>query len=315
MTCGNDLFLGWSETPGGPVTRLPGDTFTITEDKLFFAQWDPNPDLTVTKTADKSFAEPGDQIQYSVEVQNNTDSQINDVFLRDLLSGVDFSPSADENIIVYANKKSLMIRAIGPYETIALTAVYTVPDTAIPGTSALNMVIATPRGGNDYSALEEVDIYKTYTVTYNANGGTGAAPTDSADYAYYQRVTVLPNPGIVRDGWIFAGWGMAPRTDALYQGGDGFNITRDTVLYAQWRKIRITKEVSPVSANAGDLVTYTVSARNLTGMTLYDIAIADSLTDVVLPDGVPNMTIDQTDRFKGVISELGPYETVSVDYD
>lgn len=75
-----------------------------------------------------------------------------------------------------------------------------------------------------------------YTVTYNANGGTGTVPTD-ADSPYYtgSTVTVLGGGALSWESYTFTGWNTdADGAGISYTAGNSFTITGDVVLYAQW---------------------------------------------------------------------------------
>ena len=79
----------------------------------------------------------------------------------------------------------------------------------------------------------------TYTVTYLGNTNTGgSAPTDgSSPYNSGTLVTILGNSGsLTKSGVaVFAGWNTsADGSGTNYVGGDTFNITQNTILYARW---------------------------------------------------------------------------------
>jgi uncharacterized repeat protein (TIGR02543 family) len=79
----------------------------------------------------------------------------------------------------------------------------------------------------------------TYTVTYLGNGNTGGtAPIDgSSPYAGGTSVTILGNSSsLTKSGVaVFAGWNTsADGSGTNYVGGDTFNITQNTTLYALW---------------------------------------------------------------------------------
>lgn len=72
----------------------------------------------------------------------------------------------------------------------------------------------------------------TFGVTYTANGGTGAVPTDSGAYPAGATVTVLGTGSLVRAGVTFTGWRLDTTT---LQPGDTFVMPADDVaLAAQW---------------------------------------------------------------------------------
>lgn len=71
------------------------------------------------------------------------------------------------------------------------------------------------------------------TVTYNANGGTGA-PTDSHTYAQGDTVTI-PSTGPTRAGYEFNGWSLSSSGGAAYSAGGTITMgSADITLYAVW---------------------------------------------------------------------------------
>lgn len=77
----------------------------------------------------------------------------------------------------------------------------------------------------------------TYTVTYDANSGTGAVPVDNLAYVSGATVTVLGQSDLVKDGHAFTGWNTkSDGTGTAYAEGDTFTITANVILYAQWEK-------------------------------------------------------------------------------
>lgn len=75
-------------------------------------------------------------------------------------------------------------------------------------------------------------ISKTYTLTYDANGGSNA-PFPQTGSTVYAVSSVIP----VRNGYTFLGWSTsATATVAGYVTGDTINLSEDTVLYAVWQK-------------------------------------------------------------------------------
>ncbi|MEZ4976402.1 MAG: choice-of-anchor D domain-containing protein [Flavobacteriaceae bacterium] len=82
----------------------------------------------------------------------------------------------------------------------------------------------------------------TYSVTYDGNSNTGGSvPTDGNAYNSGDSVTVLGNTGtLVRTGYSFNGWNTASDgSGTSYVGGNTFNITANTTLYAQWLPLEV----------------------------------------------------------------------------
>ena len=77
-----------------------------------------------------------------------------------------------------------------------------------------------------------VTVLAPYSVTYNANGGTGEPSTQ------YKRTgfnLTLSSTQPTRDGYIFAGWKTeADGSGASYAAGATYSTDADVTLYAQW---------------------------------------------------------------------------------
>ncbi len=95
-------------------------------------------------------------------------------------------------------------------------------------------------GGESYTLTKEDDVLYAwwapqYTLTYDANGGTGQMPRrifSASDPA------VISENAFVRTGYDFTGWCIsADGRGTLYKSGDTLTLTENTTLYAQWEKI------------------------------------------------------------------------------
>ena len=92
---------------------------------------------------------------------------------------------------------------------------------------------------NSDKTLYAVWTAQTYTITYNANGGTGAPSAQTVNAG----AATLSNTRPTRSGYTFLGWATTQTaTAAQYQAGGQINITGNVTLYAVWSEIiyRIT---------------------------------------------------------------------------
>ena len=94
----------------------------------------------------------------------------------------------------------------------------------------------------------KVDFYydlNKYTISFNANGGSGAP---SSVTKYYGETLTLPTTTPTRSGYTFSGWGTySTDTSANYNPGSNYTSNSGTTLYAIW------------TANVPEPETYTVS--------------------------------------------------------
>ena len=98
---------------------------------------------------------------------------------------------------------------------------------------------ATYPPGSTYNLCVDVNLYAvwskipTYTISYNANGGSNApsSQTKTKDVAL-----TLSSTKPTRTGYTFLGWSTSSTaTTATYQAGGSFTANADTVLYAIWK--------------------------------------------------------------------------------
>jgi uncharacterized repeat protein (TIGR02543 family) len=112
---------------------------------------------------------------------------------------------------------------------------------------------------------------KLYTVTYDANGGSGSVPTDSTGYRSDGIVTVKGNTGgLALSGYSFAGWNSkANGSGTSYTEGKTFKIgSANATLYAVWTKLpTYTVTYDKNGATSGSVPTD--STAYLSGATVY----------------------------------------------
>ena len=84
----------------------------------------------------------------------------------------------------------------------------------------------------------------TYTLTYDANGGTGAPAAQTGN----GKIT-LSSAQPQREGYTFIGWAKSnTATTAQYASGASFSLTANTTLYAVWQKDQTPDDPTAVPA-------------------------------------------------------------------
>jgi len=77
-----------------------------------------------------------------------------------------------------------------------------------------------------------------YTISYNANGGSGAPSSQTKTYGYS---LTLSTTKPTRTGYTFLGWSTSKSaTSATYEPGDTYTSEGDATLYAVWKIITYT---------------------------------------------------------------------------
>lgn len=106
-------------------------------------------------------------------------------------------------------------------------------------------------GASFTSEVQSTTLYaqwsiQTYTVSYNANGGTGAPSSQTKTYG---TALTLSSTVPTRSGWTFVGWGTSSTaTSKSYSAGGSYTTNAAITLYAIWSKVLTLS----YSANASD---------------------------------------------------------------
>ena len=91
---------------------------------------------------------------------------------------------------------------------------------------------------NTATLIVETDETASFTVTYDANGGSGAPASQTKEAGVD---ITLSSAEPLRSGYIFTEWNTAQDgTGANYAMGATFSLDADTTLYAQWSQITQT---------------------------------------------------------------------------
>ena len=127
---------------------------------------------------------------------------------------------------------------------------------------------------------------KTYTVTYNGNGGT--ISPDKVVVAENKAITLLP---ATRSGYTFKGWSDGSKT---YAAGAEYTVTGNVTLTAQWESAApvaytitvvnnagVTVKNMPSEAYAGDTISFTLQLSSGYSSTNITVTGSDGQTKTV----------------------------------
>lgn len=90
-----------------------------------------------------------------------------------------------------------------------------------------------PNWGKDKSITASFSLpsIKQYTVTYNANGGSGAPAQDTK---WYNVNLTLSKTVPTKEGYTFQGWATSQNGSVAYTAGGTYKSNADVTLYAVW---------------------------------------------------------------------------------
>ncbi|MBQ7499639.1 MAG: InlB B-repeat-containing protein, partial [Clostridia bacterium] len=128
--------------------------------------------------------------------------------------------------------------------------------------------------GANYTANAPVTLFAvwqavTYTVSYNANGGSGAPADQIKTHGVH---LTLSSSVPTRSGYTFLGWSTSSSAAATFMPGDIFAIDADTTLFAVWQENAVTKFTLTFDPNGGALTS---------GQQTYQIANGEYYCDVI----------------------------------
>ena len=190
---------------------------------------------------------------------------------------------------------------------------FTAPDgKTFSGWKASNEGVLIAVGGT-YNVTADVTFWAqwadiTYTVTYNANGGTGTMTDSNSPYASGATVAVLAN-AFSRSGYEFVKYNTAANGSGQdYYPSGTFAISANTTLYAQWSVIKYpcTDENSQITwdLSIASYDTMTAEAASWTSSKAsISIVKGSSSTDVnnVVPPGETH-----TRFYKNAVMTISP---------
>ena len=71
----------------------------------------------------------------------------------------------------------------------------------------------------------------SYTVSYNANGGTGSIASSTVTSG---STVTLPTSGMSKEGYTLAGWALNSVNGTNYEPGEKYKVTGNATFYAKW---------------------------------------------------------------------------------
>ena len=145
------------------------------------------------------------------------------------------------------------------------------------GTSASDTSVDYAAGGS-YTSNASITLYAiwqagTYTVSYNANGGSGAPSSQTKTYGVN---LTLSSTQPTREGYIFKGWATSSGGSVAYSSGGSYTNNASVTLYAVWQIITYTVSYnanggsnapSSQTKNHGSTLTLTSAQPTRTGHT------------------------------------------------
>ena len=132
--------------------------------------------------------------------------------------------------------------------------------------------------GNSNTTLYAVWKENTYTVSFNANGGSGAPGRQTK---YHFSTLTLSSTKPTRTGYTFLGWSTSSTaTSATYQSGSSFTSNSDIILYAVWQQNYTVLDVNTancaVISSGGEMEYFTFTPTESKKYVIYSVSSEDT---------------------------------------
>lgn len=143
---------------------------------------------------------------------------------------------------------------------------------------------ATYSAGGKYTANAAATLYavwkaNTYTVAYNANGGTGAPSSQTKTYGV---TLTLSSTKPTRTNYTFKGWGTsASATTVTYSAGGSYSANAGITLYAVWELSYTKPKISSFTVNRCNS-SGTVSDEGTYGLVKFNWTSSQAVSKVLI---------------------------------
>lgn len=157
------------------------------------------------------------------------------------------------------------------------------------------------KSANDPLLNANIHYLQYYTLTYNANGGSGAPAAQTGS-----GTITLSRTQPTRTGYTFKGWATsAGATAAQYQPGASFSLTKNTTLYAVWQQIPETPQNPLANAKVYAGSPATVEYRANVTVTFTATGVPEGYHLVVVKEANGNTTVIAAGDHRSASAELG----------
>ena len=160
----------------------------------------------------------------------------------------------------------------GKHDFVSSNKVYTFEKGTSAATKTISAKVTNTYTGSSSTATLSVSVpaLAKYTISYNANGGSGAP---SSQTKYYGKTLTLSTTKPTRTGYTFKGWSKSSTGSVAFAAGANYTTNASDTLYAVWEANKYT-----ISLNANGGTGGTASVTKTYGQA------------VTLPTSIPTKT-------------------------
>ena len=209
-------FTGWNTKADGTGTNYSaGGSYTANTGVTLYAMWKANPTVLSSNSSNNAVISDGGEMKYYTFTPTETGTYV-----------IYSTGSEDTKVYLYNSSGSELANNDdgGEGNNFRLQYNLTAGTTYKYGVRYYN---------SSKTGTIPFKFGKVYTVTYNANGGSGVPSSQTKDYG---TALTLSSTAPTRTGYTFLGWSTSSTaTSATYQPGDTFTTNANTTLHAVWK--------------------------------------------------------------------------------
>ena len=238
----NKQFKGWATSATGTV--ISGNTINVTANTILYAIWE---DIPVT--------------EYIITV---TDGKAT------VGAGTEITKAAKDTTVTLTANAAPTDKVFDKWEVVSGSI-------TLADETAETTTFVMPAGAVSVKATYKDKPVTTYTVTFDANGGTGSMAAATGVSGSY----TLPGNGFTAPAnKQFKGWATSATGTVI--SGNTINVTANTILYAIWEDIPVTEYIITVTdgkATVGAGTEITKAAKDTTVTLTANAAPTDKVFD------------------------------------
>lgn len=254
-------FLGWAtSSTATSATYQPGSSLSVNANTTLYAVWKLNPTiLNANSTNNAVISSAGEMIYYTFTPATSG------------LYVIYSTGTSDSKVYLYNGNGTELANDDDSGDNTNFRLEYNL-------TAGAQYTFGVKYYNTSLTGTIPFTFRRVYTLTYDANGGTGAPSSQKKEHG---TGIFISSTEPTRNGYTFLGWATSSTaTSATYQPGSGFSNNADTTLYAVWKLnptvLNVNSTNSATISNSGEMKYFTYTPDATGTYVIYSTGSVDS---------------------------------------